>query len=119
MIYDVNVMNRYARAYRHISSIEYEKPGVSGYLVGGISLLVSALILYISNIQFIRMTLPNEIYILLTVLGIILIILEIVIKPPPKYQLFIVGREPLLLQGKNLEDIVKVIRQYREHVDIS
>lgn len=106
-------------SYRHISSIEYEKPGISGYLLAGICIVAVAIILYVFDTRLISMMLPNNIFMAIIGFGILLIIVGFLIKSSPSYKLYIVGREPIILKGHNLEDIIKVIRQYREHVDVS
>lgn len=108
-------------SYRYISSIEYEKESRLGYIIGGVMLLIFAFgvwylfpslfpILY-SMTRKIFSWLFDLIVLLLGLVGLALFF----VNPQGKFKIHVVGREPLTVSGR-LEEIIKIIRQYREKV---
>jgi len=103
----------------HISSIEYEKESRLGYIIGGVVLLIFAgglWYLFHSILHFMIRTFPffwlfDLIVLLLGLVGLALFF----VSPQGKFKIHVVGREPLTVSGK-LEEIIKIIRQYRERV---
>lgn len=104
-------------SYRHISSIEYKKENPLQYIVTGIFLIALAFILPIVLGDYLQDLPPETTYLLVFVVGIIgaaVLIASFFIKP--KFKIHVVGREPLTITGE-LEEIIKIIRQYREKVE--
>ena len=102
-------------SYRHISSIEYEKPSRLDYIIIGVVLLISAFgIWYLFHgilREFPFFWLFDLIVLLLGSVGLAFFF----VNPQGEFKIHVVGREPLTVSGK-LEEIIKIIRQYREKV---
>ena len=113
-------------SYRHISSIEYEKKISLRYIVAGICIIVLGLLVNYfrpqstDNLYLFGMILSNWLNILSIVLGIcgaILIIIGVLLSlRPPIFTIHIVGRKPIELRGKRLEELFRIVRQYREEI---
>jgi hypothetical protein len=111
-------------SYRYISSIEYEKEISLRDIVGGISLIILGLLLnyfrpLITQGWFWEGdVLSNVLYIIslgLGIGGVILILMGVFLSiGPPVFTLYIVGREPIELRGRKLEDLFRIVRQYWE-----
>jgi hypothetical protein len=116
-------------SYRYISSIEYEKEIPLRYIAAGVFVIVFGLLLnyfrpLIAQGWYLEGDiLSNILYIISTGLGIggiILIILGVFLSlGPPVFTLHVVGREPIEIRGKGLEELIRVIRQYREETAVS
>ena len=110
-------------SYRHISSIEYGKKSSLGYVIAGICVVVLTLVFRYSFANFSLIFLVswdwlNILAILLILLGVILIVIGVALSfRPPVFTIHIVGREPIMLKGKKLEGLIKIIRQYREEIE--
>lgn len=103
-------------SYRHISSIEYKKESPWGYIIAGIFFIGFAFIAYNFIFEY-EPTMRSILTILsfiMGLMGIILIVASVFITP--KFKIHVVGRKPLTISGK-LEEIMKIIRQYREKVE--
>ena len=113
-------------SYRHISSIEYKKQSPLVYIILGITSFVSAVffVYWFSTIaNSPSRILPSQtIFVLGEILGLFLVLLGIIsivsgLLKKPNFIIHIVGRNPLKISGKELEDLIKIIRQYREKVE--
>ena len=100
-------------SYRYISSIEYERESRLGYIVCGVVVLVLAGGLWYLFHGVLRSTfwLLDLIVLLVGVAGLALFLGS----PQSMFKIHVVGREPLTVSGE-LEEIIKIIRQYRERV---
>jgi len=103
-------------SYRHISSIEYKKRSPWEYIISGILFIVLPFVLpHIAPALYEDFpTLELPIYVVLILIGIIFIIMSFFIRP--SFKIHIVGRNPLTMSGE-LEEIIRIIRQYRERVE--
>lgn len=101
-------------SYKHISSIELKKTSPLSLIVTGIALIIIGLIQYtfLNELQFVG-TVSFWLLIVFIILGIVSIVASFFLKP--QFKIHVVGREPLTVSGK-LEEIIKIIRQYREKV---
>jgi len=93
-------------SYRHISSIEYKKESPLGYIIAGIILIALAF--------FLGIKIHSWLYIV-GLIGVIIIIASFLIKPV--FKIHIVGRKPITLSGRLEEELIKIIREYREKVE--
>jgi len=102
-------------SYRHISSIEYKKASPLSFIIAGICLVLFGFIQYtfLSKNRFFE-PISFWIQIVFILLGIVAIVASLFIKPT--FKIHVVGREPLTVSGK-LEEIIKIIRQYKEKVE--
>ena len=116
-------------SYRHISSIEYEKEIPLRYVVAGVFVIVFGLLLSYSSPLITQGwfwegdILSNMLYIIsigLDIGGIILILMGVFLSlGPPVFTLHVVGREPIEIRGKRLEELIRIARQYREETTVS
>jgi hypothetical protein len=112
-------------SYRHISSIEYEKKISIGLIVAGICVVILALLMELFRPMILRssillLMLPStwtNVVILVGIIGAILIIGGVAQSAQdPTFTMYVVGRSPVSLRGKNLEGFIKVVREYREEI---
>lgn len=113
-------------SYRHISSIEYKKQSPLVYIILGITSFVSAVFFVywfstIAKSPSYYLSGPT-IFVLGEILGLLFVLIGTIIivsglLKKPNFIIHIVGRNPLKISGKGLEDIIKIIRQYREKVE--
>jgi len=101
-------------SYRHISSIELTKESRYGYIVAGIICLIFAYFVWWLGDILDFPILWNFIPLIVAVLGIALFF----VIPPKHFIIHVVGREPLRVSSE-LEDIIKIIREYTEKVEIT
>jgi hypothetical protein len=106
-------------SYRHISSIEYKKESPWEGIIIGIVLIVLAAIIRLFLNDFFLSIFQYDIFallvtIILGMVGIAVIVASFFIKP--QFKIHVVGREPIPISGE-LEEIIKIIRQYREKVE--
>ena len=102
-------------SYHHISSIEFSKYSRSGYILGGIIVLgFTFFVWWIGNIVKMPLWLTNILCLILGFLGVLLFF----VTPSKFFKIHIVGREPIMISGE-LEEIIKIIREYREKVHLS
>jgi len=114
-------------SYRHISSIEYKKRIPWENIIGGAFLVVFAFFVDdVLNLLLSPLTSPNVrgvssdlsgVLQIITVLFLLLGIVSVAVgllTIRGEHKIHIVGRSPLPISGKNLEDIIRIIRQYRE-----
>jgi len=115
-------------SYRHISSIEYKKQSPLGNIVAGLVLIVFGFVSGYYALLEAKKYSPilyeelNTLYAILAFLGFILaffgiILIVAILFLSPNFKIHIVGRKPLTISGKELEEIIKIIRQYREKVE--
>jgi len=118
-------------SYRHISSIEHKKKSPWGYIIAGLFCIVFGLVLVLYYLPRINTLLYstffyyrtfNLVNFIVAVLGFLLVIIGIIaivysLFLTPEFKIHVVGRNPLKISGKELEDIIKIIRQYREKVE--
>lgn len=101
-------------SYYHISSIELTKESRYGYIVAGIVCLMFAYFVWWIGDELKLPNIWNFIPLIIAVLGIVLFF----VTPPKLFKIHIVGRTPLIISGE-LEDIIKIIREYKEKVQLS
>ena len=104
-------------SYKHISSIEYKKENPLLLIILGIFCFIIGYLFYyfvpiVNPDASIVGTISLIFYIILGIVAIVSAFFQ-----QPKFKIHVVGREPLTLTG-NLEPIIKIIRQYKEAVDI-
>jgi hypothetical protein len=116
-------------SYRHISSVEYKKHTLWVDIIAGIVAIVFAFLVDdIFSLVFSLFLSPRrfesfDLGLLGLVFATFFIIVGIaslvygVLKSGARYTIHVVGRPPIPLSGKGLEDIIKIIRQYREKVE--
>lgn len=117
-------------SYRYISSIEYKKQIPWVGIIGGAFLVVFAffvddmlgLLLSPLSVPGVR-DVSHQIAVVSQIVTILFILLGIVsvavglLTTRGEYKIHIVGRPPLPISGEGLEDIIRIIRQYREKVE--
>ena len=116
-------------SYRHISSIEYKKHTpwediiagivaiVLAFFVDDIGSLIISLFLARSRVESLNLGLVWLVFtIFFLTVGIASSVYG-VLRSGARYLIHVVGRKPIPLYGKGLEDIIKIIRQYREKVE--
>ncbi|MCW4040408.1 MAG: hypothetical protein NWE83_06620 [Candidatus Bathyarchaeota archaeon] len=105
-------------SYRHISSIKYKLRRSRKWLILGVICLAIGVLalngwillpIYISSIELV-------LFLILFVVGGIGIIRGMLGRE--QYTFHIIGRDPIVLSAHNIEDIVKIVRQYREKVEL-
>jgi len=103
-------------SYRHISSIEYKKASQLEYIISGILLIVFPFVLpYIAPAIYEDFpTVGLLIYAVCILIGVIVIIMSFFIRP--SFKIHVVGRNPLTITGE-LEEIIRIVREYREKVE--
>jgi len=121
-------------SYRHISSIEYGRRISLRWIVAGICVAVFGTLGLLITLNFMfgnivgwltwygsdfRDQLQN-LFSLPIICGAILILIGVALSlRPPVFTIHIVGRKPIILKGKKLEELIKVVRQYREEIATS
>lgn len=110
-------------SYRHISSIEYKRQTPWGDIIGGVALIILGFFmddifgLFIPLSRYTRPTIELLLIILFVILGVISIAYGLV-KVDAKYTIHVVGRQPLPISGRRMEEIIRIIREYREKVQL-
>ena len=110
-------------SYRHISSIEYKRQTPWGDIIGGVVLIIlgffvdDILGLFIPIPRYTRLNYELLLIVLFVILGIISIVYGLV-KIHAKYTIHVVGRQPLTVSGRGMEEIIRIIREYREKVQL-
>lgn len=109
-------------SYRHISSIEYKKHTAWDDIIGGavmiaLAFFVDDIINVVYPLSRSQRPIVEQIFtILFVVLGLISIVVGVLMSSA-RYTIHVVGRKPIPLSVKGLEDAIKIIRQYREKVE--
>ena len=117
-------------SYRHISSIEFKKPSPLGYIIAGTSFSIFGIWLTIwailerghvsplfKDILSDFFTIGIGLGLVSTGFGIIIIVIGFIVTSAPQFTIHVVGRKPLIISGK-LQEIIRIIREYREKVEL-
>jgi ribosomal protein L40E len=101
-------------SYHHISSVELTEESRYGYIVAGIVCLIFAYFAWwIGDI----LDFPN-LWIFMPLIVAVLGIALFFVTPPKRFIIYVVGREPLRVSSE-LEDVIKIIREYIEKVEVT